>query len=123
MLRDRLQRFMYGRYGVDELGRTLLYSGLGLLVLSMLTGIELLSSLSIALYVVMLVRALSRNCAARQRENIKFRRLTAPLVRRVRLLRSMLRDKDHRYFKCPGCGKYLRVPKGKGRITVTCRSC
>ena len=123
MFRNKLQQFMYGRYGTDELGRALLYSGISLLVLSMLTGIELLNSLSLVFYVVMLVRALSRNCAAHRLENAKFLQLTQPLARRIRLLRNMVQDKEHRYFKCPGCGKYLRVPRGKGRITITCRSC
>ena len=123
MFRNMIQRFMYGRYGVDQLGRTLLYVGLVLLVLSMLTGSALANGLSLALYAVVLFRMLSRNHAARRRENERYLRHSAPLTRRLRLWHSMLRDKDHRYFKCPGCKKCLRVPRGKGRIAITCRSC
>lgn len=123
MIRNAIQRFMCGRYGVDELGRALLYAGLALLVLSVLTDSSLANGLSLALYVVVLFRMLSRNYAARRRENERYLRLSAPAGRRVRLWRNMLRDKEHRYFKCPGCKKYLRVPKGKGRIAITCRSC
>ena len=123
MFRDKLQRFMYGRYGVDELGRALLYTGIALLVLSVLTDSAVANGLSLALYAVVVFRMLSRNYAARRKENENYLRHSAPAARRVRLWRNILRDKDHRYFKCPGCGKYLRVPKGKGRITVTCRSC
>lgn len=33
------------------------------------------------------------------------------------------KDKEHKYFKCPKCKARLRVPKGRGRITVTCPRC
>ena len=46
-----------------------------------------------------------------------------PRPERFRLRRTIHRDKDHRYFKCPNCGQQLRVPRGKGKITVTCRNC
>ncbi|MBQ3556861.1 MAG: hypothetical protein IJA11_03575 [Oscillospiraceae bacterium] len=123
MLRNMIQRFMYGRYGVDQLGRALLYTGLVLLGLSVLTGSQVANGLSLAMYAVVLFRMMSRNHAARRRENESYLRRSAPITRRVRLWRSMLRDKEHRYFKCPGCKKYLRVPRGKGRIAITCRSC
>ncbi len=123
MFRNAIQRFLYGRYGVDRLGRALVYAGLALLFLSVLTGSQAARGLSLAAYAVALFRMLSRNYAARRRENDWYCRRTEPAARRLRLWRSMLRDKDHRYFKCPGCKKYLRVPKGKGRIAITCRSC
>lgn len=123
MIRSAIQRFLYGRYGVDELGRALLYTGLALLVLSVLTGSQAANGLSLAMYAAVLFRMLSRNHAARRRENETYLRRSAPAARRVRLWRSMLKDKEHRYFKCPGCKKYLRVPRGKGRVAITCRGC
>lgn len=27
------------------------------------------------------------------------------------------------YFSCPACGQRVRVPRGKGRIAITCPSC
>ncbi len=49
--------------------------------------------------------------------------LAGPAINWFHLRRTMHRDKEHRYFRCPSCGQQLRVPKGKGKITVTCRSC
>ncbi len=123
MFRNAIQRFLYGRYGMDRLGRALLYTGLALLVLAVLTDSAGVNSLALVVYAAGLFRMLSRNYAARRRENDWYCRRIEPVARRLRLWRNMLRDKDHRYFKCPGCKKYLRVPRGKGRIAITCRSC
>lgn len=123
MFRNALQRFMYGRYGSDRLNVFLMVVYLVLLVAHMLTGLHVLYLVSFALMTWTLFRTLSRNRAARSRENAKFLRLTTPALRWLRVRRTMLRDRDHRYFKCPSCGQYLRVPKGKGRITVSCRGC
>lgn len=123
MFRNAIQRFLYGRYGMDRLGRALLYTGLTLLVLAVLTDSAGVNSLALVIYAVGLFRMLSRNYAARRRENDWYCRRSEPAARRLRLWRNMLRDKEHRYFRCPGCKKYLRVPKGKGRIAITCRSC
>lgn len=123
MFRNALQRFMYGRYGSDRLNGFLVAVYLVLLVAHMLTGWHALYLISFALMVWALFRILSRNRAARSRENAAFLRLTTLALRWLRLRRTMLRDREHRYFKCPGCGQHLRVPKGKGHITVSCRSC
>ena len=123
MIGNAIRRFLYGRYGVDQLGRALLYVGLALMLLSVLTGSRVANGLAWAMYAIVLLRILSRNHAARRRENELYLRRGAPAARKMRLWRNMLRDRDHCYFKCPGCKKYLRVPRGKGRIAITCRSC
>ena len=56
-------------------------------------------------------------------EIAKFMKVAGPMLQGLRFQRTVRRDKEHRYFKCPNCGQYLRVPRGKGRITVTCRGC
>ena len=123
MIRNALRRFMYGRYGSDELNIVLLVVYLVLLLLSGLPGLGLLEIVAFVLMAWSLFRMLSRNYAARRAENTKFLKLTGPVVRWYRLRRSILRDKEHRYFKCPNCAQHLRVPRGKGNITVTCRGC
>ena len=123
MIRNALRRFMYGRYGSDELNLFLLVTYLVFLLLSVLPGLGLLETVAFVLMVWSLFRMLSRNYAARRAENAKFLHVAGPVIRWLRLRRTILRDKEHRYFKCPNCGQQLRVPKGKGTITVTCRSC
>ncbi len=123
MIRNALQRFMYGRYGSDQLNIFLLVTYLVLLILSGLPGLGVLELVSFGLMAWTLFRMLSRNYAARRMENAKFLKLAGPVIRWYRLRRTILRDKEHRYFKCPSCGQQLRVPRGKGKITITCRSC
>ncbi len=123
MIRNALQRFMYGRYGSDQLNVFLIAAYLILLLLSALPGLGFLEFIAFILVAWSLFRLLSRNYAARRAENAKFLKLAGPVIRWYRLRRTILRDKDHRYFKCPSCGQQLRVPKGKGKITVTCRGC
>lgn len=122
-MRNALQRFMYGRYGNDQLNNFLTISYLVLFVLYMLSGLQPLYWLCTVLIFVVLFRMLSRNIYKRREENVKFLRKADPVIRWYRLQRTMRRDKDHIYFKCPNCSQQLRVPRGKGKITVTCRSC
>jgi len=123
MIRNALQRFMYGRYGNDTLNNFLLVLFLVLYVLYAITSFYLFNLLSTVVLVWEVFRMLSRNLAKRRAENAKFNELAAPVIKWWRLRRTIRRDKDHVYFKCPSCAQQLRVPRGKGKITVTCRSC
>ncbi len=118
-----LQRFMYGRYGADALGVFTLALYLLVWLLELFTGWWPLSLLCTLLAVVTLYRMLSHNLEKRRGENQRFLRATAPIRTRFRTARTRRADKTHKYFKCPSCGQQLRVPKGAGRIKVTCRSC
>ena len=123
MIRNAIQRFMHGRYGNDQLNLCLIGLYLVVYLLSAFTRVYALYWVSLVLMAVALFRLLSRNLARRREENVRFLQAIAPLVRWFRLRRTIRRDKEHRYFKCPNCGQQLRVPRGKGKITVTCRGC
>ena len=123
MIRNALQRFMYGRYGNDQFNLFLIGTYLVLYLLFVLTGFAPLYWLSLVLIAYSLFRLLSRNPARRRSENARFLSIVNPVLRWLRLRRTIHRDKEHRYFKCPNCGQQLRVPRGTGKITVTCRGC
>lgn len=118
-----IQRLMYGRYGGDHLSICLLGLYLVLYLLSMLTGLHLLYLLGTVLILLSFLRMFSRNISKRREENARFLTLVGPVIRWCKLRRAIHKDKDHRYFKCPNCGQQLRVPRGKGNVTVSCRSC
>ena len=83
----------------------------------------MLEILALFLIVLSLYRALSRNLERRRGENARFLQAVRPVLRRWNAFRARTQDREHRYFKCPNCGQQMRVPRGKGRITVHCRSC
>ena len=122
-MRNAIQRFMYGRYGNDQFGHFLIGLGLVLILLGALPGFGLLTLLADVAVFYALFRMLSRNTYKRREENAKFLKKANPAIKWLRLQQTIRKDKDHRYFKCPNCSQYLRVPRGKGKITVTCRSC
>lgn len=120
---QRLQRFLYGRYGTDKLCIALLVTGL---VLSLLGGIFFwpLAILADALYVYALFRTFSRNIPARQREYRAFMRVWDPAAQWFRLQARKFRErKTYKYFRCPSCRQQLRAPRGRGKIEVTCQKC
>lgn len=123
-LKARLERFMQGRYGLDALSRALLYAALPALLLGALPYLGLLSLLAYAMLGWALFRILSTNFTGRRMENEKFLLLSQPARRRATELYNRFKHRDkYAYFSCPKCRAKLRVPKGVGEITVTCKMC
>ncbi len=118
-----LRRLMYGRYGADQLSMFLLGVYVVFYLLAGFTGLGFFSIIGMVAILVALIRMLSRRIDQRRAENAKFLKLVSPITGWFKLRRTMHRDRDHAYFKCPNCKQTLRVPKGKGKITITCRSC
>ncbi len=116
-LRWKIQRFMQGRNGVDELNRFLLYLVLALYVLSVILRLGILYYISFVGLIYSLYRALSKKLYVRREENRKF--VTWLETTRIK----MDQRKDYKIFKCKGCGRNIRVPRGKGKIEVTCPMC
>ena len=124
-------RFLEGRYGADALGRFLSVAGVILLLAALLLRSALGGALSGLLGAAALVvvgwcyfRILSRNYGRRAAENRKY----LDLRDGVRAWCCLKRDcfaqrKEYAFYRCPSCHQLVRVPKGKGRIRITCRRC
>ena len=123
MLMNFLRKLMYGRYGSDHLSFFLLFLYVVLIFISALPHMAWVSWLALAVLLWNLFRMFSRRIDRRRAENARFLALFGPFIRWFKMRRTIHRDKDHRYFKCPNCGQDLRVPRGKGKITVNCRNC
>ena len=123
-MRDWLRRMMIGRNGQDDLSRFEIVLALILIVIQLITKNTILYFVVMALLIHNLMRMYSRNIEARQRENQWF-------LRRKDALRGLLhgerrtrtKDPDHKIYTCPGCRQKVRVPKGRGRIAITCPKC
>ena len=111
-----IRRFMEGRYGNDRLNMSILTTGLVVCILSMLFPIPAVKlALTMVSYVLMfwaIFRTLSRNTYKRYQENRKFLQVF-----------DRMKDREHRYFDCPKCRQMVRVPRGKGKISITCPRC
>lgn len=121
---EKLRRFMYGRYGNDRLNWVLFAVALVVNVFSYVRYLWFLSFVSLAIFGWMLFRGLSRNIPARQRENDALMRFWGKVKTFFNLRRKMWRErKTHKYFRCRHCGAMLRVPKGRGKVSVGCPRC
>lgn len=120
----KTQSFMQGRYGVDELSNITVIISLVLLALSYAFSFPLLYILSIILAVWAFSRCLSRNITKRYKEKQWYITQKQKLIKKIKF-RKELREmkKTHRLYKCRNCKTILRVPKGVGKIKITCSKC
>ena len=123
MIRSKLQQFMYGRNGADHFALATMWAAIILWIVFSLCRLTVIYLLSVVLMLYTLFRMFSRRLDKRRAENAKFLSFLRPVRRKFSTWRCRLKDKDHRYFRCPNCKQQMRVPKGKGRIQVTCRNC
>lgn len=128
-MKDKLQKFMQGRYGADALYRTqLLAAVVCSLVAVFLRERTALSSLFSAASMVLIwwaiFRALSRKIEKRYLENLYYLEWLGSVRRHIRFRKvKHCQRKDYKFFVCPTCRTNLRVPKGKGKVNITCSKC
>ncbi|SDG39914.1 hypothetical protein [Marvinbryantia formatexigens] len=123
-LKDKLYQFMQGRNGIDEMGSVLIWTSLILLIISTLLNSFILSLIAFALLIYSYFRVFSRNLGARQAENQRYLAQRERLRFKLQSLKVRLGlHKTHKYLKCKKCSKKMRVPRGKGKIEVTCPHC
>ncbi len=115
-MKQALRRFMTGRYGTDKLNMWILGGGLILCLISLfIPNLYVNLALTLGSYGLMILaifRTFSRNTYKRYREN-----------RRFLMILDRIKDREHKYFDCPKCRQPVRVPRGKGKIMITCPKC
>lgn len=127
-LREKLAKFMYGRYGSDKLNMFLL------VILLVCAGINLflrngyfsmlINSWELLLIILIYYRMFSRNIQKRYAENQKYLNLENKVKRffgRTKYIQEQ--RKDFHIYTCPQCKQKIRIPKGKGKISVRCPKC
>ncbi len=123
-MKERLQRFMYGRYGVDALGKFIIGAALVICVLNLFIHSFIFSILIWALLIYSYYRMFSKNVQKRYNENVKFLNFKTRIVGKFKKEQSYMKQrKTHHIYKCPTCKQKIRIPKGKGRICITCPKC
>ena len=123
-IRSSFASFMAGRYGADQLGMTMLWTALLLSIVGSFSGLGRLTLLADALLLLMFWRMLSKDRLKRQHENQTYLQKTYGARKAVtEWINRVKNGKKYRYFTCPQCKKRLRVPRGVGNITITCKGC
>ena len=108
-----VRRFMSGRNGVDTLAWSLCVFGIVLNLIGTFSHLYLFTLLAYVPLILSMARIFSRDTVRRYQENQRF----------LQLFQRIKGRKDHCYFKCPACKTRVRVPKGKGKIRITCPAC
>lgn len=116
-MKEKLTRFMTGRYGVDALTKFMLYVAIAMMILGLFFRNGIFNSLAMVLLIIGYFRMFSKNIQKRYDENIKYWNF------RNRFLSYFKVSKTHHIYKCPSCKQKIRIPKGKGKIEVTCPKC
>ncbi len=114
----------YGSYGTDALTRFLIAIAVTLLLISICTPLGFLYYISFVLLIVCYYRLFSKKITVRYHENeiyLKYRNKFLGIFKNLK--GRIQQKKDYHIYKCPSCGQKIRVPRGKGKIMVTCPVC
>ncbi|MDD2979435.1 MAG: hypothetical protein PHN80_05630 [Hespellia sp.] len=127
-MKEKLMRFMQGRYGVDSLSKFLLVIGVAAVVLSSFTGGNIAGRIIYIIGWVAIIltyfRMFSKNYTKRSAENQTYLNKTYKIRCWFAKQKNLISQrKVYHIYKCPNCKQKIRVPKGKGRIEISCPKC
>lgn len=127
-MRERLERFMRGRYGVDQFSNFLVILAVVLVILDFFISVtpihQIINFLTFLSILFAYMRIFSKNHYKRSAENERFMKIYNRIRFFVATKKSHLEQrKTHHIYKCPKCRQSIRVPRGKGRIAITCPMC
>ena len=123
-LTTKIQQFMVGRYGSDQFSLFLSITGIILSFLGNFKYLGVLYFIGTLMIFYSLFRSFSKNYEARRKELNWYLVWSMKPKAQIKLLLNQIRDrKTHRYFKCKSCKTIMRVPKGRGKIEITCPKC
>jgi LSD1 subclass zinc finger protein len=122
---NKLQQFMYGRYGLDDLGNFLFKVYILLLIINLFVKSFILTIIELVLVVFVLYRFISKDIYKRSRENILFRNIKKKIFKPFSNIKRNIKDKDHVYKKCHHCKTTLKLPlpNKRGIKKVKCTNC
>ena len=123
-IKQSLRNLMAGRHGIDPLSMALVWVGLGLYVISAAFNLSLLGLVAMVVYGYTIFRMFSRNEQKRADENRRYLAWKNRIQTESRQARTRFKNrKQFKYFRCPNCRAWLRLPRKAGVVTVTCGRC
>lgn len=122
--RERFSRFMIGRYGSDKLSRFLMGTVFALIFAGIFIRSYWVDIAALFLIVLSYFRMFSKNIGKRFEENQKFERISFRVTEFFKKLRFKFQQmRQYHIYKCPSCGQKIRIPRGKGKVSVHCPKC
>ena len=123
-MRDKIYRFMQGRYGTDDFYKFLFWVALIGIVINWFFKSQMLSFAVTLILVYAMYRVLSKNHSARYAENQRYLQATAKIRYWFDQQKKLMGErKYHHIYTCPKCRQKIRIPKGKGKIMIRCPKC
>ena len=123
-MKERMQRFMAGRYGNDQLNQFIFIVAIISMVLEIITRQSLFYTLTLVLLILAYVSVFSRNINKRYEENMKFLQKKDAILNKFRKQKYYAAQRrNFHIYTCPQCKQKIRIPKGKGKISITCPKC
>ena len=120
---NRFRKFMNGRYGFDQFSQALIFISLFVSVMGSFTRSSALLYLSYIPLVYGVFRILSKDINKRTEENYKVVNMVNSFKKKFLGKRPAKGTQAHKYYNCPSCKQKIRVPIGKGKISITCPKC
>ena len=121
-MKEKLIRFMQGRYGIDQLSKFLLITGLAVVLLSAVSMLLYIFGWGVVIYCYF--RIFSRNVQKRYAENQAYLMKTYKIRNWFQNQKNIWQQrKVYHIYTCPSCKQKIRIPKGKGKIEVRCPKC
>ena len=123
-MKEKFRQFMIGRNGTDDLNQILIIDSMVLLLIASIIRVNLFTYLGAALLIFCYYRTFSRNITKRTEENYTFYTLKDRVDGKFRGLKDQWANRKlYHYYRCPKCRQKLRVPRGRGRIQISCPRC
>lgn len=123
-MKEKIMRFFQGRYGMDELGNCMVWITLIAFVLNLFVDFAPLYWIAVILLIFSYSRMFSKNYARCNAQNRWFLDKTRGIREYFAKVASHQAMRKHYHiYTCKKCKQKIRVPKGKGKIIVTCPKC
>lgn len=119
-LREKIAKFMYGRYGVDALSQFLMWAAIAVMVVNIFARNGILSLLVMVVIIIVYARMFSKNYSKCRAQNDKYLKIRSNFMKKINSYKDI---KTHHIYTCKSCKQKIRIPRGKGKIMVRCPKC
>lgn len=122
---QKYQHWMIGRYGViDTLNKHLMIVVIVMMIIQLFIKSSIISLVEIVCLIVVFYRLFSKRIYVRSNENQKYRSFIQKCKHPIINIKQFMSDrKTYKYITCKNCRKKMRVPRGHGKVRVTCPAC